>query len=735
MKQPPSKLLRTSCRPSALILSLLIASILFTGSYGQAQLRFARNEVAEETPSLRSFEPLANFDIRELSRPANTRTAYNLEQKRRRVESTGDGDRHLVLRWNETLDIPNSVFSTEGPLTSPSSDEPEAIARYFVLRNSEVFELSSTQLDHARVAARSRGNDGLTRIVLEQQVAGIRVFDSEMLFILDGKGSIVCESGAFIPEADLQAGRQPPSLDPGQALAKAAAFCGAEVSAPSKEEQSESADRSRIRFQAAGLDQRSEASLVYYAISRQEIRLAYQVLLYGVPTPLDAYLIILDANTGQALRRDALTYAFAPSGRVFIGENPVMSGGRQLVSFAGDATASPESWVSADVTSGNNAVVFFNPDLTGGSTVRANAQGNFDFPLDLAPGHSPLECASASAANLFYWVNYSHDRFYSLGFDEQSRNFQANNFGRGGMAGDAVRADTLRGAAVNPADTSQPGRNKAYFQTSLDGSSPLLPSLMWDGTGAELDSSYDASVIIHEYTHGVSTRLSGTDTSIGLRSMQGGGMGEGWSDFFAMSFLTNESPLETAVSTGGYVTQSNRGVRNYPYTTRFDLNPLTFGDIRATTEVHSVGTVWCSMLWDMRQAFIQRYGFESGRPAAEQLVINGLKATPLSPTFVDARDAILLADRTTNAGANQELIWRSFARRGLGLSASTAIAPPGVGFRTTAVEGFDIPPQFSSGEVLINDKPGTPAVLTETLPLIVVDRNATGSPSVNVNAT
>src|SRR5262249_58090494 len=104
MKQPPSKLLRTSCRPSALILSLLIASILFTGSYGQAQLRFARNEVAEETPSLRSFEPLANFDIRELSRPANTRTAYNLEQKRRRVRTTGGGARPLALRLDHSAD-------------------------------------------------------------------------------------------------------------------------------------------------------------------------------------------------------------------------------------------------------------------------------------------------------------------------------------------------------------------------------------------------------------------------------------------------------------------------------------------------------------------------------------------------------------------------------------------------------------------------------------------------------
>src|SRR5262249_51737406 len=161
----------------------------------------------------------------------------------------------------------------------------------------------------------------------------------------------------------------------------------------------------------------------------------------------------------------------------------------------------------------------------------------------------------------------------------------ADNFGRGGAAGDAVRADTLRGAAIDPARTSQLVRNNAFFQTSLDGTPPLLASLLWDGSGgAELDSSYDASVIVHEYTHGVSTRLAGTDSSTGLRSTQGAGMGEGWSDFFAMSFLTGDSPLDTAVATGGYVTQLNRGVRNYPYTTRFDLDPLTFGDIRGNAE-------------------------------------------------------------------------------------------------------------------------------------------------------
>jgi hypothetical protein len=71
-----------------------------------------------------------------------------------------------------------------------------------------------------------------------------------------------------------------------------------------------------------------------------------------------------------------------------------------------------------------------------------------------------------------------------------------------------------------------------------------------------------------------------------------------------------------------------------------------------------------------------KYGFNSdlyfgagGNNIALQLVMDGLKMQPCSPTFLDARDAILAADQATYGGANQCEIWRAFARRGMGKNA------------------------------------------------------------------
>jgi hypothetical protein len=518
------------------------------------------------------------------------------------------------------------------------------------------------------------------------------------------------------------------------ALNRAALACGSRLTAPVISTTEKLAARERVVFASDEVDSRSEASLVYYPITRDEVRLAYQVLLYGVPSRTDAYLILIDAKTGEALRRDALTLSFAaPPGRVFTKESPLTCE-REMATLAGDATASPQGWVSADRTEGNNARVYFNPELSGGSTVQA-VNGAFDFPLDLL--RSPLESSEASATNLFYWVNVAHDRFYALGFNEAARNYQSDNFGKGGVAGDPVRADTLRGAKLDPSN-GQMVRNNAYFSPTLDGTPPLLAMLMWNGTAngspRDLDSSYDAGVIIHEYTHGVSTRLAGTDNSLGLRSNQGSSMGEGWSDFFAMSFLTlSDKSLDAPAATGSYITQRTRGVRAYPYCTRFDIDPLTFGDTRFNTEIHAQGTVWCSILWDLRQSFIKRYGFDAGRTAAERLVINGLKVTPLVPSFVDARDAILLADKTTNRSANQDLIWRAFAGRGLGQSATTQLATSGVGYRMAAAESYDLPAQVTAGALVINDRPDAPIVIGETVNLILSDRDLLNAASVEIH--
>lgn len=716
--------------PSGMLVSILV--LAFVLQLPRVATPAGRTQL--EAAVLSDFEPLPNFNARDLRPPIKPATRLET-RKHALVKAAIDED---VLTWDDKLDLPHSLLSLNAPLTARSNDDAALIARRFVRDNRSLFAISESQLESARISARETdGRDGFTRLVLEQQSAGIRVFDSEMLFIIDREGRVRAESGSFIPQIDRLAPDSSPALAPEQALHRAARFCGADIAGVVTAVTDNSRGRLRVLFSSEAVDPRSEASLVYYPVTRDEVRLAYQIMLYGVPSKLDAYMLLVDAHSGEMLRRDSLTYASdPPEGRVFTKENPVISD-RELVSFKGDLAASPAGWVTANRTAGNNVQTFFNPALQGGNMVEANPDGNFDFDLDLTPGRSPLDSSAASAANLFYWVNVAHDRFYALGFNETSRNFQLDNLGNGGRGGDAVRAETLRGAGVDPTSTNQRVRNNAFIQLGIEGTQPLVAMLMWNGSingqNVELDSSYDAGVIIHEYTHGVSSRLSGTDNTLGLKSNQGHGMGEGWSDFFAMSFLTGDLPRDGVYPTGSYITQRARGVRNFPYSTRFDIDPLTFGDLRSYTEVHAQGTVWCSMLWEMRQAFVERYGFQTGRDAVERLVINGLRVLPISPIFVDGRDAILLADQIANNGANQDLIWRAFARRGLGKSAAMA-DPVSSGFRIVATEGYDVPAEFSAGSLIINDKPSTLAVIGELLPLVVVDRDLTSS-SIDVLTT
>ena len=140
--------------------------------------------------------------------------------------------------------------------------------------------------------------------------------------------------------------------------------------------------------------------------------------------------------------------------------------------------------------------------------------------------------------NLFYVNNVVHDVFYRFGFTEAAGNFQANNYGRGGSGGDAVNAEAQDGG----------GTNNANFATPADGSPPRMQMYTWtDGTPAR-DGDLDNGVIIHEYGHGISSRLTGGPANVGClgNSEQAG---EGWSDWFAL-MLTMQSGVEPAGGRG-----------------------------------------------------------------------------------------------------------------------------------------------------------------------------------------
>ena len=74
-------------------------------------------------------------------------------------------------------------------------------------------------------------------------------------------------------------------------------------------------------------------------------------------------------------------------------------------------------------------------------------------------------------------------------------------------------------------------------------------------------------------------------------------MGEGWSDFFALEFLTPEgAPLDGAYPTGEYFLQAwGVGIRAYPYSTEMKVNPVTYamlGRVNSRPAIHDDGGIW-----------------------------------------------------------------------------------------------------------------------------------------------
>lgn len=235
--------------------------------------------------------------------------------------------------------------------------------------------------------------------------------------------------------------------------------------------------------------------------------------------------------------------------------------------------------------------------------------------------------------------------------------------------------------------------------TAIISTLPVAAALISGPDVPSRDSDLDAGIIIHEYGHGISNRLTGgpSNTSCLFNTEQ---MGEGWSDWYALALtgVPSDAP-EIPRGIGTYVIfepTDGAGIRTFPYTTDTSINPFTYADIATESVPHGVGSVWATMLWDMYWALVDEYGFDpdvytgtGGNNLAIQLVTDGMKLQPCLPGFVDGRDAILLADQLNNDGANQCLIWEVFAQRGLGFSASQGSANR----VDDGVEAFDLPPE------------------------------------------
>ncbi|KAJ1944628.1 hypothetical protein FBU59_002547 [Linderina macrospora] len=353
--------------------------------------------------------------------------------------------------------------------------------------------------------------------------------------------------------------------------------------------------------------------------------------------------------------------------------NDPSEGSRSIVTSPAHTTASPKGWVSGTKTTGNNVWAQNNP--TGGSTWKNNYRptsnnGAFNYPLDLTK--APSTYIDSAITQLFYTVNTMHDLSYLYGFTEAAGNFQDVNYSGSGVGGDYVVAYAQDGS----------GTNNANFATPPDGQHGVMRMYVWTETSPNRDGDLEQDIVAHEYTHGISNRLTGGPSNVNcLGSGEPGGMGEGWSDTIAN--LMRLKPGDTRsrnLLLGQY--SYGRGIRNYPYSTSTTTNPSTFAYLNKSTyrEVHAIGEVWAEILYEVIWNLIDSKGMAAdlfshdltkGNSIAFQVLLDGMKLQPCNPTFIEARDAIIQAEQNLSGGANKCAIWKGFAKRGLGVNASS----------------------------------------------------------------
>jgi len=609
---------------------------------------------------------------------------------------TGEGEKTLFF-------TPETYFRTNanGFLTAPTEGNPLDIALDYLNANAGNFALTSNDLADAKVSSIYTDLDtGITHIYLRQMVAGLEVLNGDLNIHITAKGEVICAGGGFVPGlkalADAGSLNRKPYISADQAVSRAADILNLTAQThPTITTTSDNEEKLVIAAKGISLDD-VKAELRYVPSSDGAAKLSWGLVI-RTPDGQHWYDLSIDAATGEMtsqsdwIDNDAYTVIALPN------ENP--NEGFRTIANPANATASPFGWhdtngvAGAEFTDtrGNNVDAHLDRDANDVADTNSRPDGgsslNFNTVFD--PALTPLENAGPSVTNMFYWNNILHDVHNAYGFTPAAGNFQTNNYGGGGTGNDAVQADGQDGS----------GTNNANFGTPVDGSAPRMQMYEFTNTSPRRDSSMDNGVMIHEYGHGVSNRLTGGPAnSNALNNVQSGGMGEGWSDFYALMFLQRST--DTANSSFGMGTYvegqalSGAGIRRYRYSYNMTTDPLTFDaygssgttsyGVTRSTEVHNSGELWASALWDMNWQLIAKYGYDAdlytgwtgsgaggaGNKLTLRLVMDGMKLQPANPSFTQARDAILSADTALTGGANQCDIWRAFARRGLGSGAS-----------------------------------------------------------------
>jgi extracellular elastinolytic metalloproteinase len=628
-----------------------------------------------------------------------------------------------TVRWNR-FGTPQSLISYDGALDSGVAGDPVDAAKSWLRQNASLFGVSSSDiadLTVVRVAPIGSGHS----VLLRQSFGGLPAAPGGTVAVGLADGKVVYASSS-LAQGNLVGSAQ---LTAKEAVQRAAANIGrsigtADISAVRKV-------NGWTRMTVKGFTNEQSARLVAVPTPTEGVVPAYQTYIQDVDAPM-AFVHYVDARSGDILIRiNAVDHAGEPKWDLFPAYPRldysssdtretwcwVAAAGCDAV-IAQDAGATPLAWDvnptnrnSSHTSIGNNAIgveKWRSNDTREVGKKTATARQGRDYQYSWTNQWLEERCnprvfttpqqndIDAAIANLFAGHNRMHDWAYRLGFTEKTWNLQEDNFGRGEDGDDPEQGNAQAGGIVGGPPQFRSRDNANQF-TPPDGQAPITNMYLWQPIAAGfyapcVDGDFDMSVIGHEYTHAISNRMvAGPDQR--LVGLQANAMGESWSDLVAMEILNEYGSVpiggESPYAIGPYVTGDPvAGIRNYNMSNS-SLNYSDVGYDFIGPQVHADGEIWSATNFEIRSAMNQRYG--AGNASSQIDCADGRTAVAQCPgnrrwaqlmfdawtlmavgnvTMLDARDAMLAADKIRFGGANQDLLWGVFARRGFGEKAT-----------------------------------------------------------------
>jgi hypothetical protein len=516
---------------------------------------------------------------------------------------------HPVERFIETHPASSRIRSADGQvlvhasgfLTGRAARNPERSARDFLATHGAAFGLAAQQELVLRQTT-DVGHAGAVRF--ERRVAGLPVFGGDVVLGVDEDARVFLVNTREV--APTLSGRHTLASDVAVGFALGSFPPGAEVEPAAV---------------AAGW--RSSGGL---------LRAVYRVDVVGTQ-PAGSWRVFVDAETGRPSFREKLRYsATTAQGSVFaVSPAETPDSLCPIIGAAHTLCARPSTATLLNLATG--------ADLSGTQTSVFNCKGQ-DFPTTTFPAPCTAVAAQADGSFLFdadaSFVSPTDDFAAAMAYfhlDKHVTFFKSLDPALPQGEGRALSGALP--ALVNAHSGGEPLEN-AFYDSILDA--------MVFGQGATADFSYDATVMYHEFTHGVVSAWGGFNLDIDRLGavFEPASLNEGTADSMAVSETGRSALAAFLAAEGNPPRLSFRDMEDSDALRTCQGNGFFVVQFGTSTinglsgEEHFDGEIWNGFYWEVFDG-LRRAGWRGCAGACDAAPAIQYKALQLSagtaPTF------------------------------------------------------------------------------------------------------